>query len=41
MKRCICLLAVCVLLLGVFPLCAGAVDMEIEAKSALLMDVET
>ena len=41
MKRWVCLLVVFVLLLGALPLSAGAVDMDIEAKSALLMDVET
>ncbi len=41
MKRWVCGLVVVVLLLGAFPLHAGAVDMKIEAKSALLMDVHT
>ena len=41
MKRFGCLLFAVVLLLGVFPLSAGAVDMQIEAKSALLMDAAT
>ncbi len=41
MKRHICLLAVIVLLFCIFPLHAGAVELDIAAKSALLMDVAT
>ncbi len=41
MKRFWCLAAVIVLLVTMGPVSAGAVDMQIEAKSALLMDVST
>ena len=41
MKRHICLLAAIVLLFCMFPIRAGAVEMDIPAKSALLMDVAT
>ncbi len=41
MKRFWCLAAVIVLLVTMGPVSAGAVDMQIEAKSALLMDVAT
>ena len=41
MKRWVCLSVVFVLLLGLFPVQAGAVEMNIPAKSALLMDVAT
>ena len=41
MKRWVCLSVVFVMLLGLFPLQAGAVEMNIPAKSALLMDAAT
>ncbi len=41
MKRHVCLLAVVVLLFCLFPMGAHAVEMDIPAKSALLMDVAT
>ena len=41
MKRWICFAVVFVLMLGVLPLGAGAAGPEVEAKSALLMDVAT
>ena len=41
MKRMGCILAALVLLLGAVPLSAGAVELEVGGKSALLMDVET
>ena len=41
MKRWVCCLAVVLILVGAVPFSAGAVDMEIPAKSALLMDVAT
>ena len=41
MKRWLCVLTVFVLLIGTVPVYAGAVDMNIEAKSALLMDAAT
>lgn len=41
MKRRICLAAVLLFLLCLSPICAGAVEMNIPAKSALLMDVAT
>ena len=41
MKRLACVLMVTVMLLGVFFLPVGAVEMDIPAKSALLMDVAT
>ena len=41
MKRIGCLLIVCLLLSGVFPVQAKAVDLNIPAKSAVLMDVAT
>ena len=41
MKRIICVLTILVLALGSVPLTAGAVELEIPAKSALLMDVAT
>ena len=41
MKRWVWLVMALVLFLGAIPVSAGAVDMKIEAKSALLMDVET
>ncbi len=41
MKRFLWLLVICSLLLGAFAFPAGAVDLDIPAKSALLMDVET
>ena len=41
MRRLSCFLLVCVLLVGFFPITAQAVDLNIDAKSAFLMDVET
>ena len=41
MKRMGCILAALVLLLGAVPLSAGAVELDVGGKSALLMDVET
>ena len=41
MKRWVCLSVVFVMLLGLFPMQVGAVEMRIPAKSALLMDVAT
>ena len=41
MKRMGCILAVLVLLLGALPVSAGAVELEVGGKSALLMDVAT
>ncbi len=41
MKRCACIVIVAVLLVGMFCVPAGAVEMDIPAKSALLMDVAT
>ena len=41
MRRFGCILAVCVMLFCMFPVTAGAVDLDIKAKSACLMDVET
>ena len=41
MKRRLCLCLVLTLLLGLLPVTAGAVELQIEAKSALLMDVAT
>ena len=41
MKRWGCLLLIVILLPGVFPVCAGATELNIPAKSALLMDVAT
>ena len=41
MKRGFCVVTVCVLLLGWFPVRAQAVEMDIPAKSVLLMDVAT
>lgn len=41
MKRLLCVLMVFALLIGAITVCAGAVDMDIEAKSALLMDAAT
>ena len=41
MKRWVCLSVVFVMLLGLFPMQVGAVEMSIPAKSALLMDVAT
>ena len=41
MKRCACIVIVTVLLMGLLLVPAGAVDMDIPAKSALLMDVAT
>ena len=41
MKRWICLSMICLLLLGIFPVYAGAVELDIPAKSALLMDAAT
>lgn len=41
MKHRVCLLVVFVMLLGLFPMQVGAVEMNIPAKSALLMDVAT
>ena len=41
MKRLVCLVAVFVLFFCMFPLSAKAVDLDIQAKSALLMDIQT
>ena len=41
MKRMICVFAAAVLLLGMLPVRAGAVELDIGGKSACLMDVET
>jgi len=41
MKRMGCILAVLMLLLGALPVSAGAVELEVGGKSALLMDVAT
>ncbi len=41
MKRTVWLMVVCALLIGVFPLQAEAVDLNVAGKSALLMDVAT
>ena len=41
MRRLSCLLLICFLLVGLFPVTAAAVDLDIDAKSAFLMDVET
>ena len=41
MKRTVWLMVVCALLIGVFPLQAKAVDLNVAGKSALLMDVAT
>ena len=41
MKRLGCILVCFVLLLGLLPIPAKAADLEVEAKSALLMDVAT
>ena len=41
MKRWICILTVMVLLMGVIPLGAGAAALDVEAKSAVLMDTAT
>ena len=41
MKRRFCILMSILILFGLLPVSAGAVDMQIEAKSALLMDVAT
>ena len=41
MKRGICLVVVILLLLGLLPVGAGAVELDIPAKSALLMEVAT
>ena len=41
MKRLVCILIIAVLLVGLLPATAMAVDMKIEAKSAVLMDAAT
>ena len=41
MRRLVCILAVCVMLIGVFALPAGAVELDVKAKSACLIDIET
>ena len=41
MKRTVWLMVVCALLIGLFPLRAEAVDLNVAGKSALLMDVAT
>ena len=41
MKRLVWLMVTVCLLVGLLPLQAGAVELNIPAKSALLMDVET
>ena len=41
MKRWVCVLSVIMLMLGSLPLSVGAVDLDIPAKSAVLMDVAT
>ena len=41
MRRFCCFLVACMLIAGLFPVAAQAADMNIEAKSALLMDVAT
>ena len=41
MKRLGCLLAVGLLLFGLLPVTAGAVELDVDGKSACLMDVET
>ena len=41
MKRMICLLTALLLLVGIFPITIGAVELDVAGKSALLMDVTT